>query len=85
MEMQITPLQMFIFTQSLVTKIKFPDSELTRVAPAFRNQYKKVRGLKRNATALDVLRDVKTTCEEIGWMNEFNRATERYPEILAQL
>lgn len=83
--MQISPLQMFIFVQSLVTKIKFPNMELTRVAPAFRNQYKDARGLPKKATALQVLRDVKTVCEENNMMDEFNRATAKYPEIIAQL
>lgn len=83
--MQTSTLQMFIFTQSLVTKIKFPDTEITRVAPAFRNQYKKARGLKRNATALEVLRDVRAYLTEVGHVDEFNRATMRYREIVAML
>lgn len=83
--MQVTPIQIFVFTQSLVTKIKTPSMELTRVAPGFRNDYKKARGLGRNADALTVLKDVRKFCEEVGWMNEFNRATEGYPEIVAQL
>jgi hypothetical protein len=83
--MQVTRIQIFIFTQSLVMKIKFPNMELTRVAPHFRNDYKRTRGLRRNADALTVLRDVRQFCDEVGWMDEFNRATERYPEIIAQL
>lgn len=83
--MQITPIQAFVLAQSLVTKIKFPSMELTRMAVPFRNDYKKARGLSRNANALTVLKDLKKLCEEVGWMDEFNRATERYPEILAKL
>lgn len=83
--MTVTPLQIFVFTQSLVLKIKFPNGELTRNASGFRNQYKKARNLGRNANALTVLKDVRNLCEEIGCMDEFNRATARYPEIIAQL
>ena len=83
--MQITNLQAFIFAQSLVTKIKFPDMELTRVAPAFRNAYKKARGLKRNATALETLKDLKKFCDENNWQGEIERATKNYPEIVALL
>lgn len=83
--MQITSIQMFIFCQSLIIKIKNPDMELTRVAPAFRNQYKKARGLGRNASALQVLHDVRKVCRENDMVGEFERATARYPEIIAQL
>jgi len=83
--MQITGLQMFIFCQSLVTKIKFPDMELTRVAPAFRTQYKKARGMKLKATALEVLRDVRQVCNENEMLQEFIRATAKYPQIVEQL
>lgn len=83
--MQTTPLQMFVFCQSLVTKIKFPDMELTRGVPAFRNEYKKARGLKRNANAVEVLRDVRDYLTHVGWIEEFNKATAKYPEIVAML
>ena len=83
--MTITNIQMLCFVQSLVSKIKSPDMELTRTAPAFRNNYKKIRGLPRNANALAVLRDVKVVCTENDMLHEFDTATKRYPEILAQL
>jgi len=83
--MKINNIQMLSFVQSLVTKIKFPDMELTRNAPAFRNNYKKVRELPRNANALAVLKDVKVVCTENDMLHEFEMATKRHPEILAQL
>ena len=83
--MQITSIQMFVFVQSLVTKIKFPDMELTKMAVPFRNQYKAARGLPKRMKTIDLLKDVKQVCEENNMMDEFNRATAKYPEILAQL
>lgn len=56
--MQTSSMQMFIFVQSLLLKIKFPDMELARNARSFRSQYKKSRGLPNKATALEVLTDV---------------------------
>lgn len=83
--MQMSNIQVLVFTQSLVLKVKNPNLELTRNAVSFRNAYKKLRGLNRNATALVVLRDFKSVCEENHLMDTFNRATERYPEILASI
>ncbi len=73
--MQTTPIQMFVFVQSLVTKIKFPEMELTRVAPMFRNQYKTVRGIPKRATALQVLQDVFILHKELGWTKELETIT----------
>lgn len=76
---------MAVFIQSLVSKIKFPEMEITRNATAFRNQYKKVRGIPKNASALVVLRDVKTVCEENEMEDLIQNGLKNYPQILAQL
>jgi len=84
--MEMTSIQVLVFAQSLVLKVRNPDMELTRTAVPFRNAYKKARGLGRNANALVVLRDLKSVCEEQPvFLETFNRATSSYPEVLAQL
>jgi hypothetical protein len=84
--MEMTSIQVLVFAQSLVLKVRNSDMELTRNATAFRNAYKKARGLGRNANALAVLRDLKSVCEEQpAFLEVFNKATERYPEVLARL
>ena len=57
--MQMTNIQVLIFAQSLILKVRNPEWELTRNAVPFRNQYKKARGLSRNANAIVVLRDLR--------------------------
>ena len=83
--MQMSTIQVLIFAQSLVLKVRNPEMELTRNAVPFRNAYKKARGLSRNANALAVLKDFKSVCEDNNLMDTFNKATERYPEVLARL
>jgi hypothetical protein len=83
--MQMSTIQVLIFAQSLVLKVRNPQMELTRNAVPFRNAYKKARGLSRNANALVVLRDFRSVCEDNNLMDTFNKATERYPEVLARL
>lgn len=83
--MEMSNIQVLVFAQSLVLKVRTPDWELTRNAVSFRNAYKKARGLSRNANALVVLRDFRSVCEENNLIDTFNKATERYPEIVAQL
>jgi hypothetical protein len=83
--MQMNSIQVLVFAQSLVLKIRMPDMELSRNASSFRSAYKKARGLRRSENALSVLRDLRSVCEENNLMETFNKATERYPEIVAQL
>jgi hypothetical protein len=83
--MEMTSIQVFVLAQSLVLKIKSPDMELTRNAVAYRNAYKKARGIRKNANALEVLRDLKSVCEGTPFMSNFVSATERHVEIVAQL
>jgi hypothetical protein len=84
--MEMTSIQVLVFAQSLVLKVRNPDMELTRNAISFRSTYKDARGLPRNANALVVLRDLKSVCEEQPvFLETFNRATSSYPEVLAQL
>jgi hypothetical protein len=84
--MEMTSIQVLVFAQSLVLKVRNPDWELTRNAVSYRSQYKEARGLGRNANALAVLRDLKSVCEENpAFLEPFNKATERYPEVLARL
>lgn len=64
--MQITDIQLRVFTHSLVIKMKF-GMELTRTAQSFRSQYKAARGLSRNATHLEVLQDVAQVYRDNGW------------------
>lgn len=83
--MQITNVQVLVFAQSLVLKVRNPQMELTRNAVPFRNQYKQARGLSKNANALVVLRDLRMLCEDNNCMDIFNKAIERYPDVLARL
>lgn len=84
--MEMTSIQALVFAQSLVFKVRNSDMELTRNAVPFRNAYKKARGLSRNANALAVLRDFRNVCQDnVFFADAFSKATERYPEILAQL
>jgi hypothetical protein len=84
--MEMSLYQVLVFTQSLVLKVRNPKMELTRNAVGFRSAYKNARGLGRNANALAVLRDLKSVCEENpAFLETFNKATERYPEVLARL
>jgi hypothetical protein len=84
--MQMSSIQVLVFAQSLVLKVKNPDMELTRNASVFRNAYKRARGLSRNVNALAVLRDLKNVCEEDErFLEYFKKATANYPDVLAQL
>lgn len=83
--MKVTRVQMFMFVQSLCLKIKIPSMELTRNAVTFRMFYKANRGLSRNANAVAVLRDVRQVMNDMNMLDEFFKASRRYPEVIASL
>lgn len=76
---------MFIFVQSLFLKVKFPDMELTANAVTFRATYKANRSLPKNCNAMAVLRDVRLFMNDMCMLDEFIKASKRYPEIIASL
>ena len=83
--MKVTPIQMFMFVQSLCLKIKFPTMELTANAVTFRMFYKSNRDLPRNANAVAVLRDVRQVMNEMNMLDEYLKASRRYPDVIAKL
>jgi hypothetical protein len=84
--MEMSLIQVMVFTQSLIVKVRNPNMELTRTAVGFRNAYKNARGLNRNANALVVLRDLKSVCEENEpFLEYFNRAISSHPDVRVQL
>lgn len=83
--MVVSRIQIFLFIQSLCIKVKAPHMELTANAVHFRSMYKANRGLPRNYTAIQVLRDIRVFLNSSNMFDEFLRATKNYPDVILRL
>ena len=78
--METNPMQLFVFRQSLIWKIRNPSMEIARNAPTFRNQWKTARGIPKGASALVVLKDLRDF-----WVEQKNaKELEKFDEHVAK-
>lgn len=78
-------IQMFAFVQSLVTKVLFPDMELTRMAPSFRANFKRQTGMSKNASTVAVLKMAAFQCNNNDMLDLYLNAIKPYPKVIEAL